>query len=458
MKKQQHVIQMNRDIRANAATLVIAAVLLYVLISIISSLGKDSVTIYQVSKGDVSNNISLHGLAIRDEVVVNSARSGYICYYIADGEKVKKNSAVCTVDETGEIYNSVSDSDSYENLLTPDDYNNIHSLISSYKLSYSDVTFYNAYNFETNANNKVFELTNQVLMHQVSSANSGISSVSASESGLVTYYIDGYEDYTISDSISAADFDKAGYEKKSMKSGDIVSAGGAVVKIIPSEQWNIVAPISAEQIAEIEGNSYITFRINNSNFTITMPYTIINGSDGTYINIAIDKYMSNYVSERFLNVEILRSDDSGLKIPTSALVEKDVYKIPLSYLTGGSNQSNTNRINIQRRDENGKESIQQMKPIIYKIDDEYAYIDPKDIEDSDVLLDITSEQTIAASLLETYKISGVYFANQGIAEFRRVTILKTIDEFVLIEGNEEIKAYDNIVLNANTVTENQLIY
>lgn len=458
MNKQRHVIQMNKDIRANAATLVIAAVLLYVAISFFISLGKDSVTIYQVSKGDVSNNISLHGLAIRDEVVVNSASSGYICYYIADGEKVKKNSTVCTVDETGDIYNSVSDSDSYENLLTPEDYSNIRALISSYKLSYSDVTFYNAYNFETSANNKVFELTNEVLMQQVSSASSGISSVSASESGLVTYYIDGYEDFAISDSISAADFDKTGYEKKSMKSGDIVTAGGAVVKIIPSEQWNIIAPITDEQIAEIESSSYITFRINNSNFTITMPYTIINGSDGTYINIAIDKYMSNYVSERFLNVEILRSDDSGLKIPSSALVDKDVYKIPLSYLTAGSNQTSTNRINLQKQDENGEMTIQQMKPIIYQIDDAYAYIDPSGFEDSDVLLDINSNQTIAASLLEKHTITGVYFANQGIAEFRRVTVLKTIDEFVLIEGSEEIKAYDNIVLNSDMVTENQLIY
>lgn len=458
MKKQQHIIQMNKDIRANAATIIIAAVLLYVAIRLFMSLGKDSVTIYQVSKGDISNNITLHGLAIREEVVVNSSSSGYICYYIADGEKVKKNSPVCTIDETGEIYNSVNDSDSYENLLTPEDYSNIRSLISSYKLSYNDVTFYNAYNFETNANNKVFELTNKVLMQQVSTTNNRISSVCAPDSGLVTYYIDGYENYSISDGVKAADFDKAGYEKKSMKSGDIVSSGGAVVKIIPSEQWNILAPISSEQLLEIEGSSYVTIRINNSNFTITMPYSVIEGADGTYINIAIDKYMSNYVSERFLNIEILRSDDSGLKIPSSSLVEKNVYKIPLSYLTGGSNQKNSNRINIQKTDEKGRESIQQMKPIIYQIDDKYAYIDPEGIEDSDILFDLNSDQTIAASLLETYIISGVYFANQGIAEFRRVSILKTIDEFVLIKNNEELKAYDNIVLNADTVIENQLIY
>ena len=458
MKQQQHIIQMNKEIRANAATIVIAAVLLYVIISVVSSLGKESVTIYQVSKGDVSNDITLQGLAIRDEVIVNSTKPGYICYYITDGEKVKKNSTVCTIDETGEIYNSVNDTQDYNSLLSNTDYENIRSLISSYKLAYSDVSFYNAYSFETSANNKVFELTNEVLMQQTGSTGSSLSSVSAPDSGLVTYYIDGYENYQISESIKASDFDKAGYEKKTLKSGDFAEAGASIVKIIPSEQWNIVAPVSEEQVAELDGMSYVKFRINNSNFTITMPFTIIQGSDGSYINISIDKYLSNYLSERFVTIELIQSDQSGLKIPSSALVEKQVYKIPLSYLSAGSNQSNENRINLQRLDDNGNQTIQQMQPKIYMTDEKYAYIDPEGFEDSDILVNITSNDTIAASLLEYYPLTGVYFANQGIAEFRRITVIKTIDEFVLIESGEELKAYDNIVLDSKKVTENQIIY
>ncbi|MCI6241228.1 MAG: hypothetical protein MR625_08465, partial [Clostridium sp.] len=68
-KEHRNVIQIHKEIRANAATIVIAAVLLYVVISVITSLGKQTITIYQVSKGDISNDISLQGLAIRDEVV-----------------------------------------------------------------------------------------------------------------------------------------------------------------------------------------------------------------------------------------------------------------------------------------------------------------------------------------------------------------------------------------------------
>lgn len=459
-KEHRNVIQIHKEIRANAATIVIAAVLLYVVISVITSLGKQTITIYQVSKGDISNDISLQGLAIRDEVVVNSTNSGYICYYITDGEKIKKSSTLCTIDQNGDIYNSMNDSDSeaYQTLLTSSDYENLRSLISSYKLSYSDVTFYNAYNFETNANNKMFELMSEIVMKQSGSSSSGIASISAPDSGLVTYYIDGYENYQISEAMKASDFDKAGYEKKSIKSGEQIEAGNPVVKIIPSEEWNIVAPITDEQIASIEGSSYVTFRINNSNFKITMPYTIVAGSDGNYINIAIDKYMSNYLSERFVSVELLQSDESGLKIPETSIVEKDVYKIPLDYIINGINQSTEYRIHIQKKDTNGNDSLQQIKPTIYFMDDKYAYIDPEGIEDSDVLVNPSNNNTIAASLLEATPITGVYFANQGIAEFRHITILKKIDEFVLIKTGEELKAYDNIVLNSSDVVENQILY
>lgn len=57
-------------------------------------------------------------------------------------------------------------------------------------------------------------------MQQAGSSGRGLSSVSAPDSGLVTYYIDGYENYQISEKIKASDFDKAGYDKKAMKSGD----------------------------------------------------------------------------------------------------------------------------------------------------------------------------------------------------------------------------------------------
>lgn len=459
MSNEKKVVKFNRDIKVNAATCLIAAILLYVIICVIIAARKEPITTYKVNKSNISNNITLEGLAIRDEEVINTTKSGYICYYIRDGEKIQKNSTVCSVDESGQIYNVISDVEEYDDLLSKEDYDAIRSLISLYKVSYNDSSFYEAYNFENNLNNKVLELNNEILMQQITSesGSTALTGIYSPYSGLVTYYIDGFEDYSISN-ISQDAFDKSKYTKQTLKTGDVVSTNSPIVKIIPSEKWNIVAPVTQEQIAAISDSEYINFKINNSSYEVYMPYEIINASDGTYINIKLDKYMSNYVSERYVSIEIIKKEDTGLKIPVSAIVDKEVYKIPISYFSAGSNQSNANRINIQILDENGEITIKQIAPTIYDSDEEYCYVDPLDFSDTDVLLDINSNQTIAVSLLSTNKIQGVYSANRGTAEFKKITIIKTVDEFALIESDEDLKVYDNIVLDSSTVTENQIIY
>lgn len=460
MSEQKKPIKFNRDIKINAATCVIAAILLYVIICVAIYMRKEPITTYKVGKSNVNNNIILSGLAIRDEEVLNADKSGYICYYIRDGEKIEKNSTVCTVDEWGQVYGVISESGEYDDLLTADDYNEIRYLISLYKAGYKNSDFYSAYNFQNNVNNKVHELTNEIIMQQVSGTGGQTSSLSAvisPYSGLVTYYIDDYENYNIAD-VKREDFDQSSYEKQTLKTGDVIAAGTPVVKIIPSEQWNIVAPLSEEQSVALAEKKRIKFKINNSSYFIIMPFEIINRPDGNYINIKLDKYLLNYITERFVTVEIYMDEDLGLKVPLSALVEKEVYKIPVSYLSAGGNQSSSNRFNIQIRDEAGEITIKQVTPTIYRTDEEFCYVDPMSFDDTDILLDIETNQTVAVSGLSTENIQGVYIANRGIAEFRTVTIIKEIDDFVLIESDGGVSVYDNIILNSSSVTENQIIY
>ena len=463
MDKNNKIIKINKDIKFNIASAVVACFFLYVVITLILSLRKEPVTTYNVNKTDINNNIIIEGLVVRDELVLNSEKSGYVCYYIRDGEKIKKNSMVCTIDETGQVYNTISDSESYDGLLSSDDYNEVRNLISLYKISYKDASFYNAYNFENTLNNKVLELTNEVLMQQVGqSTGTSLAAVSSPESGLVTYYIDGYENYNISN-VSKSDFDKSNYKKDTLKTGDIISAGTPVVKIIPSEKWNIILPITDDQAATInsvysEEGERLLFKINNSSYDVSMPFEIIYGNDGKYLNISLDKFMLNYMAERFVTVEIILEDDTGLKVPVSALTEKEVYQIPISYLSGGGNQSSNIKLNVQVMGDNNEITIKQVSPTIYKTDEEYCYVDPLVFDDTDVLLNIDSNETTAVSVVPRVNIEGVYSANRGIAEFRMVTVIKTIDDFALVKSDEALNIYDNIILDSSKVHENQIIY
>ena len=464
MDKNKKVIKLNKDIKFNIAGAVVAAIFLYVLISLIMSLKKEPVTTYKVNKTDINNNIIVDGLIVREELVLNSDKSGYVCYYIRDGEKVTKDSTVCTIDETGQVFNTINDTESYDGLLTADDYNEVRNLISLYKLTYSDTNFYNAYNFEISLNNKVLELTNEILMQQVGGnvSQNSMSAIISPESGLVTYYIDGYENYDISN-VSKSDFDKSNYKKETLKTGDIISSGTPVVKIIPNEKWNMIIPVSDEQIASIkevynDENPNLHFKINNSSYIISMPFEIIYGSDGKYLNIMLDKFMLNFMSERFASVEIILEDDSGLKVPVSSLTEKEVYQIPVSYLSGGGNQSTNTKINVQYMGEDNEITIKQVSPTIYMIDEEYCYVDPLVFDETDVLLNINTNESLAVSMIPRISIKGVYSANRGIAEFKMVTIIKTIDDFALVKSDESLNIYDNIILDSSKVYENQIIY
>lgn len=458
-KKRHKIIQFNRDIKINAATGIIAAILLYVIISVFIASKKEPITTYKVNKTSVSNNIILDGIILRDEKIINTSKSGYVCYYIRDGEKVKKDSPVCTLDESGQIYNTVSDGELYDKLLTQDDYNDVRKMISLYKVGYNDIDFYSAYGFENNVKNKVLELTNEVIMQQISSEGmqKDLSAITSPYSGIITYYTDGFEDYT-ADRITQKDFDKSEYKKQTLKTGDIVNNMTPIVKVIPSEKWNIIAPISNEEINSLSNSDFVNIRINNSNIIITMPYTILNNSDGSYINISLDKYMTNYLSERYVSVEIVKEEDIGLKVPTSSLVDKEVYKIPNSYFTGGGNQNYYNQLYTQVLKEDGNVSIEPVSVNIYKSDDEFSYVDPKAFADTDVLFNIETNETYAISIIPRDTIKGIYSANRGIAEFVMVDIIKIVDDFALIDSTGSLKVYDNIVLDSTKVIENQIIY
>jgi hypothetical protein len=169
--------------------------------------------------------------------------------------------------------------------------------------------------------------------------------------------------------------------------------------------------------------------------------------------------MSNFVAERFISMEIILEEETGLKIPVSSIVDKDVYVVPSEYLSAGGNQNSENNLLVETTMEDGTETVDRVAVTIYKTVDDECYIDPKSLEPTDVILKLDeSDGGIAVSTLPVEQIQGVYSATRGTAEFRMINVKKMIDEFALIESGEEISEYDNIILDSSQVTENQILY
>lgn len=454
----------SNEFRVNIGTIIFAIIFLYIVIRIIISLQKESLSIYEVQNSYIDTNINVTALIAREEELVNATSSGYVSYYVRDGEKIGKNKTVYTIDETGSIYAKIKDSDTDALALTDDGLNEVRTRISNFENYFNYSSFADVYNFRYDIENAVLELTNEAMIEQLTSLGDSSTDVSTykkvttTDAGIITYYQDGYENFDVHN-FKASDIDKSKYKKTTLKTGEIINAGDPVYKLITSEDWYLVAELSDKQADELKDQETVTINIHNSSKNIRCNFEINKHDNKNFIIISLNQQMVNYINDRFIDVVILMDQNNGLKIPNTSIAKKSVYKIPVDYLSQGSDSTSKTLLNIKALDDKGEVTIKQISPDIYKVDDEYCYVDPNDFTANDVLVNPESNDTLALSTAEKTELQGVYCVNQGIATFRYIEILYQDDEYTIIkpEVSYSIAWYDRIILDQSLVKENQII-
>ena len=221
----------------------------------------------------------------------------------------------------------------------------------------------------------------------------------------------------------------------------------------------MVIPLTDKQADRLKDKENITINIHNSSKNIRCPVQFTNKEGKTFAIISLDQQMVNFINNRFIDVVIIMEQNNGLKIPNTSITKKKVYKVPIEYLSNGSDSTEKIYFNVKQLDEKGDVSIKQKKANIYKKDDKFCYVDPNDFASDAVLVDINSNSTLSLSDSKTDEIAGVYCVNQGVATFRYIDIQYEDDEYTIINDNVpySIAWYDRIVLNQSFVKENQII-
>ena len=450
--------------KINIGTCIFIVIFIYVLIHILMSIPKESLSIYEVQNSYIDTNISTTALIVRDETLVTTDSSGYISYYVRDGEKIGKGKTIYTIDETGSVYEKLKDSTSDKLTMTDEGLEEVRTRISNFENYFDYSDFSEVYNFKYDIENAVLELTNEALIEQLTSLDdedanaSTYKKVSTKEAGIVTYYEDGYEDFNI-EKFKASDIDKSKYKKSTLKTGEIVNAGDPVYKLVTSEDWYLVAPISEKEAKSLKDKERVRINIHNSSKNISCDFELVKKSDTNYIILSLNQQMVNYINERFIDIVILMDQNNGLKIPNTSITKKEVYKIPIDYLSTGSNSTEKNLLNVKKLDDKGEVTIKQVKPDIYKKDDEYCYVNPNNFSKEDVLINTNTDDTLALSKANTSEIQGVFCVNQGTAVFRYIDILYQDTEYTIVKTDVDysISWYDRIVLNQSMVKENEII-
>ena len=301
----------------------------------------------------------------------------------------------------------------------------------------------------------------QNTISNISSANKGNSldqivsegkgtGFTATGDGIVVYNTDGYENLKAED-VTSEMFNKTDYTLKELYNNQKVRTGDPLYKLVTSENWTVVVPISDKTAKELEEKTSVRVRFKKDNQTLIAGLNIEKKGKEYIAYLSFSSSMIRYADERFLDIELIIEDETGLKIPKSAVTEKEFYVVPEEYLTQGGNSSDKG---VLKKTENGTEFISLT---VYYTEDSMAYLSMEDLEEGDTIL--KPESNMIYTIKDKGKLQGVFNINKGYAVFEQIKVLCESEDYYIVEsGNSySLANYDHIALNAEHVKENDII-
>lgn len=461
--KNPRVVKYKKRRYANVGVVIFLGIFIYFVIYTFMFMTRDKISVYEVVYGKIAESANKYyeGLIIRDEVVNEAPNAGYLNCFVGEGNKVAVGGVVYTIDENGRVAELLQEALSEQNALTDENYADIKDIINDYTLNYDDCHFDSIYNFKVDIDAALLEYINMNKINEIigGMTNDNLSlfnMIKAPKSGIVSYVIDGYEGKDIN-SLRLSDFDKTNYTSTTNKSNDLIAAGTPIYKTLSNERWNILIPLSEADVKKYYEDTLIKIRFREDGITAVGDFEIIYIEGEPYGKITLEQYMVRYSGERFVDIQIVDKAIEGLKIPKSSLVDMDFYTIPERFATYGGNTKDVGFL-VEKYDDDGKMTVEYVNPQIYQCIDGQYYVSTKEFKAGmNLTLEDNSEKyTISAKS----SLTGVYNINNGYCVFREVNILAESTDYYIIESGTTygLLVFDHIVLDSDTVDENQIVY
>lgn len=449
LTKNRKVVKFRKKI--NIGTIIIGVICFYILVYTGLYFFKDKTSIYRVVSDIRPDVIKNTGIIIRKERVFNAEKSGYINYYVNNNSITRKKGIVYTLDATGSFYSKLKNQEN-NNSETE-----LISVLRQFQLN-KDNNFYNVYNLkdsikEVEISNSGRLLTSSLKKELAAYKNDNSLYINyADDSGVVVYSTDGFENITL-DTLNASTFEKMdSYTLKSPVSSGKVNAGEPVYKLITDEKWQIAVPIDESQKKMLKGVNFVDAVIDNKSFSARaeVETSVINNKN--YVILTFYNYMINYTNKRFVDVYITLRNVSGLKIPKSSVVERQVFEIPKKFLVqGGSNFNSAGFTKVVNN--RGVEEGKFIETDICYIGKDFVYItDDNDFKAGDELVAPKSNEHFIIS--KTKMLKGIYNVNKGYPRFKHVEPVEINNsDYYLIPDTKGflLYEYDNIMIQVSKV-------
>lgn len=457
MAENKNVIKYHRSIHFNIGFVIFFIIILYVAFYLFSYFTSDSVAVYEVTQGTIASNHIYKGLILRDETVYTATQSGYINYYLKNASKAAVNDVVYSIDTNGTLAAMMEDAERNGNGLDKEELSKISAQISTFALNYDSISFSSVYAFQYDLNSELQQALNSAALSEIADevskaeANNTFYEVKAGAAGVVLYYMDGLESLTWEE-FTAEDYNFSGYNKTSLESNTQVNASDPVFKMVNSESWSVVIPISNDLAEALNSESSLKVRFCKDNYTTTASFYIAKKSGEYYLNLCFNSGMIRYANERYIDVELVLDVEEGLKIPNSSITEKEFFTIPIECFMKGED-SNAEGILIKSQED---DSLNFVTPTIYYSTETAYYIDSEYVSEGDMIQMADSGETYTVGT-DKDVLQGVYNVNKGYAVFKQIDIIYQNDEYTIVRQKTSygISLYDHIALDGSKVTENQ---
>ena len=459
-KRQSNIISLNKRRKfanINAGVIIFAVMFVYIVICVILFFTKGHVNRYEVQKGSLSLSNVYTGMILRDEDVVSSNSSGYINYFAHEGEHVACGDLVYSLDQTGHMAEIMDDNSS--EMLSANDLKELRSDFIDFTHNYADWKFSVTYDFSYDTLGEVLKLSNYNMLNNLKSTDykGNVNFYYAPESGVVVYNTDGFESVS-PQSLTIDEFKNFDENTKvQLNDNELIGTDDPVYKIIHSEQWSIVVLVDTSRVSQLEDEGYVEVKfLKNQNTSWGKVNVIERGAEQSLVELQFNNSMITFAKDRTIDIEIILQNENGLKIPNSAIVEKEFYLIPKEY-AATDEKGNVEYFMRETQDESGAVVTEKLTIPIYSESDTDYYVDTYSLRVGDNICKPDSADKYPISKVGT--LIGVYNINKGFADFKEITILYSNDEYSIVKSNTNygLLEYDYIVLDAESINEDDFI-
>lgn len=453
------ILQYRKKKYLNIGLIIFGIIFIYLVVTVVLYLTAPHITPYEVREGSILKDNAYTGFALRQETVVNSEAAGYINYCAQDKSKVRTNANVYALSNQKLALDSAASNEEFS--LTEEELHSLLMKIQNYSETFREDSFSETYLLKNEMETMIRNITSQSKTDQINnllnSGNAeGMTLYPTSDDGIIVFSVDGMETIT-RDTVTPENLIKEKYVKTEFQNNTKINAGDPVYKLITDENWTLVVELSSDTAASMAEKKYVKVRFAKDNQTLWagLELKIVNGKHLAYLSF--DNSMIRYANERYLDIELILEDQSGLKIPKTAITTKDFYVVPKSYITQGGN-SHDSGVLRQTINKDGKTITEFLSVNIYYENEEIVYLDPDIFTNGDVLL--KPESTEVYTLRDKKELKGVYNINKGYAVFKQINILAESEEYCIVEeGNDYgLSNYDHIALDSKDIKENDVVF